>query len=211
MIQNVRSKVASKISKIKEADDFNFANWLKKPLQQSHPIEPITSYLKDLDNLQIEFNFADLAQFKFDMFEPDVTDELKNCEFPKSRSNAIFFMIALPMEKGVVYSDVALKHKSYVDKKISFLLNQPKLKKVKTEFDVKPPLNYNCEIDPPTTTNYLSNLIPEIFNIELLDFEDLITESKKVKVQNVGLDKFKKTKIEKISVPEFLNLKKYIV
>ncbi len=83
MNYKVRSKVASKISKIKEADDFNFSNWLKKPLQQNHPIEQITSYVKDLDDAQIEFVSPEHAKYKFDMIEPEVTDELKNCEFKK--------------------------------------------------------------------------------------------------------------------------------
>ena len=201
MIQNVRSKVASKISKIKEADDFNFSNWLKKPVQHDHPIESITSFVADLEDVQIEFVPPEFSEYKFDMIEPDVTDELKNCDFPKVRSNAIFFMIALPEEKGVVYSDVELKPKSYSDKKFKFLLNNPAIKKVKVIFDTNPPRNFDCKIESPITTNYLSDLIPEIFKIDLLDFEDLVSSAKKVKVQNVGLDKFKKAKIEKISMP----------
>ena len=200
MIQNVRSKVASKISKIKEAEDFNFSNWLKKPAQHHHPIEAITSYLANLE-IQIEFAPAEFFKYKFDMIEPDVTDELKNCEFQKIKSNAVFFMIALPEEKGVVYSDVELKPKSYSSKKVKFLLNNPAIKKGKVQFDIKPPQNYDCKIELPTTSNYLSNLVPEIFKIDLLDFEDLVSSSKNVKVQNIGLDKFKKTKVEKISLP----------
>jgi hypothetical protein len=201
MIQNVRSKVASKISKIKEADDFNFSNWLKKPAQHHHPIEPITSYLANLEAVQIEFVQPEFYEYKFDMIEPGVTDELKDCNFPKVRSNAIFFMIALPEEKGVVYSDVELKPKSFSSKKVRFLLNNPAIKKVKINFDTKPPQDIDCQIALPTTFNYLSNLVPEVFKIDLLDFEDLVSSSKKVKVQNIGLDKFKKTKIEKLNLP----------
>jgi hypothetical protein len=198
---NVRSKVASKISKIKEADDFNFSNWLKKPAQHHHPIEPITSYLANLEEVQIEFVHPEFFMYEFDMIEPEVTDELKDCDFPKIRSNAIFFMIALPEEKGVVYSDVELKPKSFSSKKVKFLLINPAIKKVKVNFDTKPPRDFDCQIAIPTTFNYLSNLVPEVFKIDLLDFEDLASSSKKVKVQNIGLDKFKKTKIEKLSLP----------
>jgi len=201
MNYKVRSKVASKISKIKEADDFNFSNWLKKPLQQNHPIEQITSYVKDLDDLQIEFISPDQAKYKFDMVEPEVTDELKNCDFPKIRSNAIFFMIALPMEEGVVYSDVELKHKSFSDKKIEFVLRNPEIKKLKASIDAAQFQEYDFKIEIPTNNNFLSNLVPEIFKIDLLDFEDLVSSAKKVKVQSVSLDKFKKTKIEKVSLP----------
>ncbi len=198
---NVRSKVASKISKIKEADDFNFSNWLKKPLLHEHPVESLSSYVADLEDIQIEFVNANISQIKFDMGEPEVTDELKNCEFKKIRSNAIFFMIALPEDSGIVYSDVELKHKSFVNKNYEFVLNNPKIKNVKVNFDLAPPLNYDCQLPIPTIHNYLSDLVPEVFNIELLDFEDLVKSSKKVKVNNIGLDKFKKTKMEKVSLP----------
>lgn len=200
MIQKVRSKVASRISKIKEVEDFNFSNWLKKPAQHDHPLEELTSHVSNLE-VQIEFIPAEFFKYKIGMIEPDVTDELKNCEFPKVRSNAIFFMIALPEEKGVVYSEVELKPKSFSSKKVKFLLNNPAIKKGKVQFDIKPPLNYECQIELPTTENYLSNLIPEIFKIDLLDFEDLVSSAKKVKVQNIGLEKFKKAKVEKHSLP----------
>jgi len=208
MNYKVRSKVASKISKIKEADDFNFSNWLKKPLQHDHPIEQITSYVKDLDDLQIDFITPDQAKYKFDMIDPEVTDELKNCDFPKIKSNAIFFMIALPLEEGIVYSDVELKHKSFADKKIEFVLRNPEIRKLKAAIDASQSQEYDFKIEIPTSNNYLSNLIPEIFKIDLLDFEDLISSAKKVKVQNVSLDKFKKTKIDKVSLPSLPEPKK---
>ncbi len=67
---------------------------------------------------------------------------------------------------------------------------------------------YDYKIEIPTTNNYLSNLVPEIFKIDLLDFEDLISSAKKVNVQNVSLDKFKKTKIDKVSLPSLPEPKK---
>lgn len=205
---NVRSKVASKISKIKEADDFNFSNWLKKPLHHDHPVAQITSRLADVEDIQIEFIPPDFSEFKFDMIEPEVTDELKNCEFKKVKSNAIFFMIALPLEKGIVYSDVELKHKSFSSKSIEFLPNNPSIKEVKVKFNYNPPQNVEFKIEIPTSVNYLNDLVPEIFNIDLLDFEDLATSVKKIKVQNIGLDKFKKTKIDKSSLPVIQETKK---
>ena len=198
---NVRSKVASRISKIKEADDFNFSSWLRVPLNHSHSIEPITSYVADLKDIQIELDLADLFQYKFDFIEPEVTDELKKTDFPKIRSNAIFFMIALPTDRGVVASQVVIKHKKFVNKMYEFVLNNPKYKKVEVKFDSPPPKNYDFIIEQPLINNYLSDLVPEIFKIDLLDFEDLAASSKKVKVQNVGMDKFKKSKIEKIGLP----------
>ncbi len=44
-------------------------------------------------------------------------------------------MIALPMEKGIIYSDVELKHRSYSDKKVEFVLRIPEIKKIKAAID----------------------------------------------------------------------------
>ena len=208
MISAVRSKVASKISKIKEADDFNFSNWLKKPLQQDYPIEALTSHLKELEDIELAFLPASLSKYTFDMFEPEVTNELKNCEFKKVKSNAIFFMIALPMDKGIVYSNVELRHKSFTEKKVEFLLPNPEIKKHQAALETKISDKLDFYINLPTSWNYLSNLVPEVLKIDLLDFENLVTSAKKVRVENVKLDNFKKTKVEKSNVPNLKEVRK---
>jgi len=205
---NVRSKVASKISKIKEADDFNFSNWLKKPLHHDHPVEQLASYLADVEDLVIEFVPPEFSEFTFDMPEPEVTDELKNCEFKKIKSNAIFFMIALPLEKGTVVSDVELKHESFSSKSFEFLPAHPSIKELKVKFAYDPPKEFDFKIQTPASKNYLENLVPEVFKIDLLDFEDLVSSAKKVKVKNIGLDKFKKTKFAKVNLPVIPKTKK---
>jgi hypothetical protein len=221
-MQNVRSKVASKISKIREAEDFNFSNWLKRPAKHHYPIEAITSYLKDLSELQIEFIFPDISEYKFETVEPNVTDELKNVDFAKVRSNAIFFMIAYPTEEGIVYSNVEIKHRSYSARIVEFLISDPSVQKVKVKFDYNPPLNYQCRIEVTAIFNYLSNLVPEAINIDLLEFEDLTASVKKVDVQiidlaasakkvnvrSIDVDKFKETKIERLNLPGLPEMKK---
>ena len=205
---NVRSKVASKISKIKEADDFNFANWLKKPLHQEYPVEQLSSYLANVEDIHLEIDSPEFSKFKFDMPEPEVTDELKNCEFKKIKSNAIFFMIALPLEKGIAFPDVEIKPKSFSSKKYKFLPKSPSIIERKVKFDNVPPTEYNFKIDVTTSVNHLSNLTPEVRKIDLLDFEDLVSSAKKVKSQTITLDKFKKTKIEKLGLPVISEPKK---
>lgn len=235
-MQNVRSKVASKLSKIREADDFNFSNWLKKPAKHQYPVEVLTSSLRELSELQIEFIFPDISEHKFDMIDPDVTDELKDVDFAKVRSNAIFFMIAFPSEEGIVYSNVEIKHLSFSARIIEFLISNPSIKKVKVKFDYNPPLNYDFRIELTSIFNYLSDLVPEVFNIALLEFEDLASSAKKVNVQNIDLtitttevdvqnidlaaastkanvrsiqvDKFKKIKIENLDLPGLPEMKK---
>ncbi len=205
---NVRSKVASKISKIKEADDFNFSNWLKKPLLHHHPVETLSSYLAETPKLKIGFDFPENSEHKFDMTEPDVRDELKNCTFAKVRSNAIFFMIADVVENSFVFKNVDVKPRSYSIKKVKFLLNNPRMKEFQVKFDIKPPADYEFDITTPEIFNYLSNLIPEILKIDLLDFEDLASSSKKVNVKNIEISKFKKSKIEKMPLPGLPDMKK---
>ena len=212
MISAVRTKVASKISKIQEADDFNFSNWLKKPLQQDYPVEELASYIKELDdeldNNKLAFQPLSFSQYEFDMTEPVVTDELKNCEFKKIKSNAIFFMIALPVEKGIVYTNVRLEHKSFKEKKVEFELENPEIKKHQAALNSTISDKIDFYINVPIIKNYLSNLVPEIFKIDLLDFEDLVTSAKKVKVENIKLEKFKKTKIEKSNLPNLPEVRK---
>lgn len=235
-MQNVRSKVASKISKIREAEDFNFSNWLKKPAKHQYPVEAITSRLLDVSELQIEFISPDSSEFKFDMIEPEVTNELKNLDFAKVRTNAIFFMIAFPSEEGVVYSNVEIKHQSFSARVVEFLLSNPSIKKVKVKFDYNPPKNYDLRIEVTAIYNYLSDLVPEVLNIDLLEIEDLSSSAKKVNVQNIDLtitttevdahnielaelstrvsvrsievEKFKKIKIENLDLPGLPEMKK---
>ena len=219
---NVRSKVASKISKIREADDFNFSNWLKKPAKHHYPVDAITSHLSDIPELQIELISPEISIHKIDWVEPDVYDELKNVDFAKVRTNAIFFMIAYPTEEGVVYSNIEIKHLSFSARIIEFLISNPILKKVKVKFDFNPPQRYDFRIEVTAIYNYLSNLAPEVFNIDLLEFEDLSSSAIKVNVQNIDLttastntnvrsirlDKFKAIKIESMDLPGLPEMKK---
>jgi hypothetical protein len=205
---NVRSKVASRISKIKEAEDFNFSNWLKKPLIHHHPVEAISSYVANLTDQQIAFIFPDHLDYKFDMTGPEVRDELKNCEFAKVKSNAIFFMIADVVENSFIFKNVEIKPQSYAVKLIEFLLNNPRARAFKVKFDNKPPSNYEVYLSTPIIYDYLSNLVPEISKIDLLDFEDIASQSNKIKVKNVEISKFKKSKVEKLPLPGLPDMKK---
>ncbi|MCU0405660.1 MAG: hypothetical protein MUE64_01590 [Ignavibacteriaceae bacterium] len=235
-MQNVRSKVASKLSKIREAEDFNFSNWLKKPAKHQYPVEVITSRLADLSDSQIEFISPDISKYNFDMIEPEVNDELKNLEFAKVRTNAIFFMIAYPTEEGIVYSNVEIKYQSFSARVIEFLLINPSIKNVKVKFDYNPPKKYNLRIEVTAIYNYLSDLVPEVRNINLLEIEDFSSSAKKINIQNIDLteltteaevhnielaepstrvsvrsievDKFKRIEIETLELPGLPEMKK---
>ena len=219
---NVRSKVASKISKIREADDFNFSNWLKKPAKYQYPVEAITSHLSDIPELQIEFISPEISEQKIDWVEPDVYDELRDVDFAKVRTNTIFFMIAYPTEEGVVYSNIEIKHLSFSARIIEFLISDPVQKKVKVKFDFSPPQRLDFRIEVTTIFNYLTNLVPEVFNIDLLEFEEINASVLQVNVQNIDLtaastkanvlsillDNFEAIKIESMDLPGLPEMKK---
>ena len=208
MIRKVRSKVASTISKIEEADDFSFSNWLKRPFVNHHPIDSISSRLASIPDITLDFNIPQNVLREFNFIEPDVTDELKDCEFKKVRSNAIFFMIPAPLDGGANYPDVELRPLSFSSRLFEFLISLPDAKKIKVQFDHLAPTEYNCTLDVPEIFSYLEDMVPQIFNIDLLEFEDLLTSAKKIKVQNIKLDSFQKIKIGKSALQSLPKLKK---
>lgn len=208
MIRKVRSKVASSISKIEEADDFCFSNWLKKPSVDHQPVESILSRLENTPDIILDFNVPENLIGEFGFIEPDVTDELKNCSFPRVRSNVIFFMIPNAIENGIDFPDVELRSSGFSARTLEFLINAPAQKKIKVQFDHSRPIEYNCTLDVPSIFNYLENMVPEIYNIDLLEFEDLITSAKRIKVNNFKLESFPKVKIGKSVLPGLPKLKK---
>jgi len=208
MIRKVRSKVASSISKIEEVDDFCFSNWLKKPSVDQQPVESILSRLENTPDIILDFIVPENSINEFGFIEPDVTDELKNCSFPRVKSNAIFFMIPDAIDNGINYPDVELRPLGFSAKKLEFLINAPAQKNVKVQFDHLKPIEYNCTLDVPAIFNYLEDMVPEIYNIDLLEFEDLITSAKRIKVNNIKLDSFQKVKIGKSALPGLPKLKK---
>jgi hypothetical protein len=208
MIRKVRSKIASSISKIEEADDFCFSNWLKKPSVDHQPVESILSRLANTPDIILDFIVPENLIREFGFIEPDVTDELKNCVFPRVRSNAVFFMIPITLDNGISYPDVELRPLSFSTRTLEFLINVPVHKKIKVQFDHLTPIEYNCTLDVPAIFNYLEDMIPEIYNIDLLEFEDLINSAKRIKVNNFKLDSFQKVKIGKSALPGLPKLKK---
>ncbi|MGB5529152.1 MAG: hypothetical protein WBQ32_04210 [Ignavibacteriaceae bacterium] len=208
MIRKVRSKVASSISKIDEADDFNFSNWLKRPSINHQPVDSISSRLATIPDLIIDFVIPENSFREFDFIEPGVTDELKNCTFQRVRSNAIFFMIPGSIDEGINYPEVELRSLSFSSRKFKFLISVPAPQKIKVQFDHSVPIEYNCTLDVPAIFNYLEDMVPEIFNIDLLEFEDLSSVAKKTKVHNIKLDSFQKIKIGKSALPGLPKLKK---
>ena len=208
MIRKVRSKVASSISKISEAEDFNFTSWLKKPPIHHHPIDSLESDLQDTQEIVVEIASVENFGHEFPFTEPDVNDEFKNYSFPKMRSNAIFFMIPLPGEKFVFIPDSEIENLNYTLKEVEFLLNKPIFKTFKVQFENLTYTEYECKLKVPDTFNYLNEIIPEVYNIDLMEINNLVDDTGSINIHEIKLDRFKKIKIGKKVLPELPVLKK---
>ena len=208
MIRKVRTKVASSISKINEVDDFNFTGWLKKPPLFEHTVETIDSDLDDTSEIVIEIDEVGSAGHDFVLIEPAVKDAFPQYSFPKVRSNAIFFMIAAPLEKFVLYPATEKEKISFSERSFKFLLTRPSFRKVNVLFDDIIYKDFECVIPVPESRDYLSEIIPEIINIDIKSFNDLMSEEGKGKIIDYKLEPFKKSKIAKQPLPELPKLKK---
>ena len=208
MIRKVRSKVASSISKINEAEDFNFTSWLKKPPIHHHPIESIDSDFQDTSEIVVEIASGENFGREFNFTEPAVNDEFKNYSFPKVRSNAIFFMIPIPDEKFVFIPNSEIDNLNYTIRGVEFLLKKPIFKTVKVQFENLTYNEYECRLEPPETFNYLTEEVPEVYNIDLLEINNLVDATANIDIHEIKLDQFKKIKIGKKLLPELPALKK---
>ena len=208
MIRKVRTKVASSISKINEVDDFNFTGWLKKPLLYEHQVESIDSDLGDTSEITTEIDEVGNADKDFVLIEPNVKDAFPQYSFPKVRSNAIFFMIAAPLENFIFYPDPEKDKIDFSERSYKFLLPRPSFKKVDVLFDDVIYKDYECVIPTPESRDYLQEIIPKIINIDIKSFNDLMSEDGKGEIFAFKLEPFKKSKIAKQPLPELPKLKK---
>lgn len=207
MIRKVRRKLASKVSKIEQVDDFNFGNWLKVPLSEEFQIGSIHSRLKESFSESIEIPAAETFNQSFDDPEVYISDEIKTYRFNKVRSNAVFFMMHQVTDRGINLPEIEPKPLGYSARNVDFLINIPSIKDVRVKFATWAPQEYKCRIDLPEIFDYLSELTPVVYNIDLLNL-DTITETKNIDVLNVDLESLKKSKVKKISLDEVQKTKK---
>ena len=208
MIRKVRRKLASKVSKIEQVDDFNYGNWLKVPLSEEFQIGSIHSRLKDSLKESIEIPLAETFIQSFDDPEVYVSDEIKTYRFNKVRSNAVFFMMHQVTDRGINLPEIEPKPLGYSARNVDFLITNPSIKDVRVKFSSWAPQEYKCRIDLPQIFDYLSEMVPTVYNIDLLNLDAVITETQKIDVLNVDLESLKKSKIKKISLDEVQKPKK---
>lgn len=208
MLRKVRKKLASSISRIDEADDFNFSSWLKKPSVNHQPIESIRSSQKDLSNYIGGLDTPENGEYDFGLVEEPVSDEIKVHVFPKIRSNAIFFMMHNVADRGISIPTVEMKPLGYSARHVEFVMNVPRMKSVRVKFSLWSSVEYKCRLDNPEIFDYLSDIVPEIHKIELLSLDDFTAEGEKTEIKNLLIDSFKKAKINQPSYDDIVKPKK---
>ena len=208
MLRKVRKKLASSISKVEGVEDFNFGNWLKVPFSQEFQIGSINTKLKDLPNLSIGISLTQSTRHSFNISEPEVGDEIKTYQFKKVRSNAVFFMMHEVTNQGINLPEIEPKPLGYSARNVDFLIEFPPIKDIRVKFSSWAPPEYKFIIELPKIFDYLTEMVPTVYNIELLKVEDLVKQIKNIDVLNVDLDSFRKIKVRKIPFTEIPKSKK---
>jgi hypothetical protein len=208
MLRKVRKKLASSISKVEGVEDFNFGNWLKIPLSQEFQIGAINSRLKDLPGLSINIPTTQSSAHSFDIPEPEVGDEIKKYQFKKVRSNAVFFMMHEVTNQGINLPEIEPKPLGYSAMNVDFLIKSPPIKDIRVKFSSWAAPEYKFVIEVPAIFDYLSEMVPTVYNIELLKVDEFINQVENIDVLNVELETFRKSKIKKIPITEVQKSKK---
>lgn len=201
MLRSVRRKLASSISKVEEVEDFNFGSWLKIPPSEKIELGVITSQLRDTGKVIYNIAKPVFTQLHFDIAEAEVPPEPKAFFFGKVRSNAVFFMMHSVSNKGVKINDIEPKP-VYSAKNFPFLISPALSKDIKVKFSVWAPVEYKSRMELPAVFDYLSEMVPEIYDIQLLNFSEFSKETYRIEISDIDLSSLSKVKIKNIALGE---------
>ena len=207
MLRSVRRKLASSISNIEEVEDFNFGSWLKTPPSKRIELGNITSRLgKDL-NISYDLDSPVTTQIGFNINSVEVIPELHAYFFSKIKSNAVFFMMHTVSSKGIDMDEIEPRP-VYSAKNFPFLFTTVPSKNIRIKFNLWKPVEYKSRIDVPEIFDYISEMVPEVFNIELLNFNEFNSETHKIEISEVDLKSLSKVKTKKITAASIKKPKK---
>jgi hypothetical protein len=209
MLRSVRRKLASSISKVEEVEDFNFGSWLKIPLSEKVELGVITSRLRDTNNIKYDVAKPINTQLHFDMVPAEIGPELKAYFFGKVRSNAVFFIMHSVSNKGLVINEIEPKP-VYSAKNFPFLIPAAQSKNIKVKFNMWAPVEYKSKLELPAVFDYLSEMVPKVYDVQLLNFSNFSKETRKIEIQDIDLKSLGKVKIKNISVSEIKKPKKIL-
>ncbi|MBT8383463.1 MAG: hypothetical protein KJO59_14090, partial [Ignavibacteria bacterium] len=181
MLRSVRRKLASSISEIEEVEDFNFGSWLKSPTSQKIELGTIKFCLGEELDICFDIDMPVTSQLRFSLFSVEVTPPLEAYLFSKIRSNAVFFIMHTVSSRGIDITEIEPRP-SFTAKNFSFLIPEVTQKEIRVKFNPWPPVRYKAKIDEPETFDYLSEMVPEVFNVELLNFNEFKKETHKLDI-----------------------------
>jgi len=227
MLRSVRKKLASSITNIEGVEDFYFSSWIRTPQDEQIELGEISSSLQDTSYLERDIPPPDNSEAIIGLETSEVLPEIKQYNFSKIKSNAVFFMMHTVSLKAITISEIEPKPIGYTAKVMEFLISEAVVKDIRIKFysyepveyklliDSPAPVNYKFAADLPEITDHLSEMLPEVYNIDLLKVEELedsvgavdiyridISTIKKGKSKKIALQKIKKPKrVYKVKVP----------
>ncbi|AFH49581.1 Superfamily II DNA/RNA helicase [Ignavibacterium album JCM 16511] len=218
VVRQARKKLATSISKIEVRDEFQFNKWLRPAVNKKIEIPKVRTfedpYLVEFDRLRPPL----AVKFKFNFSQP----ELPSVKFPefnqKARSYMVFFTI--PKQRVINKSDIFVCNKKAEVRSVEFnlkttVINKSKIyipeapKIIQKSFAIIAPLLKEMPmlIRQPLIKDYLSEMIPEIIKIDLLDEQSVSFDIDQKNVwQKFEVDKIKTPKIYKIKIPGVENI-----
>jgi hypothetical protein len=220
MLRSVRKKLAHSISHIEGAEDFYFSSWLRTPQDEQIELGALSSFLQDTSHLERDIPPPDNREALIGLELSEVLPEIKGYNFSKIKSNAVFFVMHTVSAKAIMISEIEPKPGGYTAKMIEFLIPGAAIRDIRIKFYTYEPVEYKMLVDHPTpvsykftadlpeVTDHLSEMVPEVYNIDLLEVEELEDSVSTVDIYNIDISSIKKGKNKKIAIQKIKKPKK---
>jgi hypothetical protein len=220
MLRSVRKKLASSITHIEGAEDFYFGSWLRMPLNEQIVLGEISSALQDTSYLEPDIPPAANKKAVIGLESSEILPEINGYNFSKIKSNAVFFMMHTVSLKAVTISNIEPKPVGYTAKMMEFLIPETAVKDLRLKLysyepieykmliDYPTPASYKFSIDLPEVVDHLSEMMPEVYNIDMLKAEELEDSIGTAEIINIDISSIKKVKSKKLAIQKIKNPKK---
>lgn len=220
MLRSARKKLATSISHIDGAEDFYFSSWLRLPQDEQIELGAIKSALQDTSHFKSSIPSPENQEAIINFNSGEILPEIKDYYFSKIRSNAVFFVMHSVPSTAVTITEIEPKPGGYTALLMEFLIPETPINDIRIKFfsyepveyklliDFPAPVGYKFSIDSPEVTDHLSEMIPEVYNIDLLKVEELEESVSAVDTYEIDISIFKKVKCKKISVQKIKKPKK---
>ncbi len=220
MLRSARKKLASSISHIDGAEDFYYSSWLRIPQDERIELSSISSTLQEMEQFDRVIALPESKQALFDFTSTEPPQELTFYYFSKIKSNAVFFMMHTVSSKAVTIDEIEPKPGGYTALMMEFLIPEAPIKDIRIKFfsyepveyklliDFPTPSGYKFSIDSPQITDHLSEMIPKVYNIDLLKVKGIEESVNEVDTYNIELASFKKIKTKKLAIQKIKKPKK---